>query len=433
MLFPITDLSRLVPASLHINLGITVLVYDELVEECRKRDEVGVEKAQKAEKRKLDVELAEASVEVSVVEEKMKENANNIAVLTNRMHLVEHVLNNETDANVKLAQVSYTKKDRRKQKRSTNVVERCKESCIVTEHDVDVNTIECDECETRFHCICEGFSLVEEMGSELQYYECLACSQIDDIPAVYEKKVSDLIRQEDELMEQLVAKQAACDELKGRFETKMGEKEKLLSTKLEAINVVRQAYHSNAIVGNHCMSILRNHRQLTDVLDDDPDTKAKFDAVFKCFHEIMILVSAKRFLDDSEVARVRVLCNSFAILIHNVFPDRSITRKMHELIFNVPRFIEQWKTLGLFSEQEGESKHNAVNQQLRVLACMREPSERLRLVLEREELRGFAHKNIIAKPARLCRSCSTPNARHFVRSTRDGTKHCRNCEPSFFE
>ena len=98
----------------------------------------------------------------------------------------------------------------------------------------------------------------------------------------------------------------------------MGEKEKLLSTKLEAINVVRQAYCSNAMVGNHCF---RNHRQLTDVLDDDPDTKAKFDAVFKCFHEIMILVSAKRFLDDSEVARVRVLCNSFAILIHNVFPE----------------------------------------------------------------------------------------------------------------
>ena len=431
MLFPLTDLNRLVPAVLHINLGITVLLYDQLVAECRKRDEVGVGEVQRAEKVKLDEELAEASIELSVVEEKMKENANNITLLTNRMRRVESVSNEDMTTNLKLSQIGFTKKNRRKRAQNSAVV-RCKENCIVTVHDVDVTTVECDECESLFHCMCEGFSLVEEMRGELEYYKCLACSRIDDVPAVYETKISKLI-EEDELMEQLVHKQAACDELKGRFETKMGEKEKSLSEKLEAIHVVRQAYHSNAIVGNHCMLILRHHRQLTDVLSDDPDMKAKFDAIFSCFHDIMILASAKRFLDDSEVARVRELCVSFATLFHDVFPDRSITRKIHELIFNVPRFIEQWRTLGLFSEQEGESKHNAVNQQLRVLACMREPSKCLRLVLEREELRGFADKQMMSKPARLCKSCSTPQARHFVRSTREGTKHCPNCEPSFFE
>ena len=53
MLFLITDLSRLVPAVLHINLGITVLIYDELVKECRKRDEAGVGKVQRDEKVKV--------------------------------------------------------------------------------------------------------------------------------------------------------------------------------------------------------------------------------------------------------------------------------------------------------------------------------------------------------------------------------------------
>ena len=432
MLFPLTDLSRLVPAVLHINLGITVLIYDELVGECRKRDEVDVEAVHRAEKVKLDEDLAEASIELSEVESRMKETANNIALLTNRLRRVECVADEDIDGNLKLSkEAGYTKKSRRQRTQKSSVV-RCKDNCIITVHDVDVTTVDCDECESHFHCICEGFSPVEEMRSELEYYKCLTCSKID-VTAVYEANISWLINEEDELMELIVQKQAACDELKGKFETKMGLKEKSLSEKLEAIHVVRQAYHSNAIVGNHCMLILRNHSTLTDVLKDDPETKAGFDALFSCLHEIMILAGAKRFLAESEIVRVRELSVSFAVLYHNVFPDRSITRKVHELIFNVPRFVEQWKTIGLFSEQEGESKHNAVNQQLRVLACMREPSQRLRLVLEREELRGFADKRMMAKPARLCRSCSTPHTRYFVRSTRDGTKHCPNCESSFFQ
>ena len=47
-----------------------------------------------------------------------------------------------------------------------------------------------------------------------------------------------------------------------------------------------------------------------------------------------------------------------------------MTRKIHELIFNIPRFANNWKTIGMLPEQEGESEHAAVNAELRSLACV---------------------------------------------------------------
>ena len=50
--------------------------------------------------------------------------------------------------------------------------------------------------------------------------------------------------------------------------------------------------------------------------------------------------------------------------------------------------------MGLLLEQEGESKHAAVNAELRLLACVRNHAERIQLILEKEELGSSADKNI---------------------------------------
>ena len=143
--------------------------------------------------------------------------------------------------------------------------------------------MKCDECGASFHCICEGLSVTEEMEtSELKYYRCLSCSDVNDVRSLFETKISKLIHEEDQLTVKFVEKNIVCDELKAKVQSTAGEKEKLLSAKLESIHVVRQAYHSNAIVGNHCMSILRNHELLTDVINDDPEKRNQFNAVLKC-------------------------------------------------------------------------------------------------------------------------------------------------------
>ena len=89
--------------------------------------------------------------------------------------------------------------------------------------------------------------------------------------------------------------------------------------------------------------------------------------------------------------------------------------------------------MGMLSEQEGESKHAAVNAELRSLACVRNHAERIRLVIEKEELRLISDKNVLKVKPRLCEICYENERTHiFLRSGRDGKRHCRVCEPNFF-
>ena len=92
------------------------------------------------------------------------------------------------------------------------------------------------------------------------------------------------------------------------------------------------------------------------------------------------------------------------------------------------------KTIGLLSEQEGESKHAAVNAELRSLASMRNHADRLHLILEREELRSYMNKGLLKPKTRLCINCSNDNEskRVFLRSGSDGKRHCPCSEVAFF-
>ena len=63
-------------------------------------------------------------------------------------------------------------------------------------------------------------------------------------------------------------------------------------------------------------------------------------------------------------------------------------------LFDVPRFLSKHKTIGLFSEEEGESLHKSVNQELKLLSCVRDPLQRLALAFKRQELRGTADRTL---------------------------------------
>ena len=88
---------------------------------------------------------------------------------------------------------------------------------------------------------------------------------------------------------------------------------------------------------------------------------------------------------------------------------------MHELIFDVPRFAKNHATLGLLSEEEGESLHNSVNQELRQLHGVRDEKQKLRLLLTRQELWGKADRKLQQAKVRKCVKCSTPKQRVFYR------------------
>ena len=153
----------------------------------------------------------------------------------------------------------------------------------------------------------------------------------------------------------------------------MGVREQCLLNVLDEIKVERQAYHGNVFVGNHCKLVLKNHQLLCSVVSDKPCIHGKLIDLFGIFAEIQPLLFSK-ILTNEQVAQVKELCTRFGEKYPIHFPDESITRKIHELVFDVPRFLEKHRLIGRMTEEEGESLHNSVNQEIRQLASVRDPN-----------------------------------------------------------
>ena len=173
------------------------------------------------------------------------------------------------------------------------------------------------------------------------------------------------------------------DNLKAEYTNIIGSHERSLNLALESIKVVRQAYHGNVMVGNHCVIVLKRFAVLTSIISgSNQNLYNKFNEIFKIFSDVMTIVMSRRFLEDHELSALDELCLNFGQMFSLYFPQRNITRKIHELIFNVPNFVQRHKTIGMLSEQEGESKHASINAEIRPLANVRNASEGIRLVLE---------------------------------------------------
>ena len=106
--------------------------------------------------------------------------------------------------------------------------------------------------------------------------------------------------------------------------------------------MVRQAYHGNVFVGNHCKLVLKNHELLCSVVSDKPCIHGKLIDLFGVFAEIQPLLFSN-ILTNEQVAQVKELCTRFGKKYPIHFPDESITCKIHELVFDVPHF---WKSTG---------------------------------------------------------------------------------------
>ena len=129
---------------------------------------------------------------------------------------------------------------------------------------------------------------------------------------------------------------------------------------LNKIKIACQAYHGNVFIGNHCKIILNNYEKLCDVVSDEPEFHEHISECFRIYSELDKSISAKRFLAETEINTVKSLCTGFGHFT-KYFPNENIPLKIHELVFDVPRFMAKHKTLGYLSEDECESKHHSIN------------------------------------------------------------------------
>ena len=239
---------------------------------------------------------------------------------------------------------------------------------------------------------------------------------------------------EDILRLEIVDLCLVCDELKAKNSCEMGTREKLLNQKLEDIKVVQQAYHGNVFVGNHCKLVLKHYESLCSVIADKPGTYQKVHEIFRIFSELYPFLFLKStLLTEEEVLKVSELCHEFGNVYPILFPENNITRKIHELILNVPKFICRFRTVGMLSEEEGESLHASVNCELRQLFAVRDPTKKLALLLKRQELRCKAPKTFLQRKPRLCFVCKqNGQLRVFLHGGNDGKRHCPKCNPEKF-
>ena len=230
-------------------------------------------------------------------------------------------------------------------------------------------------------------------------YLCLNCRGVTDKSNVFSDTITALIDEEDDLNAEIVKMRVLCEDLNAKYKEIVGVREKSLNDALESIKIVRQACHGNVMVGNHCVIALKSYLVLTSVISDKKESFGIFNEIINIFDKMMSLVMARKFLNNEEIERLGGLCNDFGKKFPIYFPTRKTTRKIHELIFNVPRFVTKYRTIGMLSEQEGESKHASVNAELRSIANVRSHAERIHLVLQREELRSISDKSLL-KPCK---------------------------------
>ena len=64
-------------------------------------------------------------------------------------------------------------------------------------------------------------------------------------------------------------------------------------------------------IGNHCKIILKNHEKLYDVVSDEPEFHEHISECFCIYSELNTLISAKRFLTETDINTAKSLCTGF--------------------------------------------------------------------------------------------------------------------------
>jgi len=415
VVFPISGLNFVVPGPLHIKLGITLKLFEMLLAYCSSLDQ-GVPFTV-PDSTEPQGEWEKASEDLIEKENKVRTLAENFIDLTNLQDRFSAFLSGDTPQLNFIAANSANISKRSKKKPNACMSPACILTCF---DDFDL-WIQCSTCERWVHALCETLnqneSAVFQLNSDL-LFECLACKGIgsQDLVNFVAGKISDLNKAMPELEDQIRSLNLLCERYKQENAQAVGVRQGQLLSKLDELKVVRQAYHGNVFVGNHCKIVLSRYHILCDVISDQPDMHKKFSEVFKVFSEAQSLMSKKRILCDREIRELRDCCTSFGTLFPVYFPEVNLTRKMHELIFHVPRFVEEHKTIGLFSEEDGESLHNVVNQELRSVACLRNSIDKFKNVVEKIEIRSKADSTLVEPKCRKCKICANESRKSFLRA-----------------
>ena len=146
--------------------------------------------------------------------------------------------------------------------------------CTVSGFDNNILWVICDQCQRWIHSLCECFTNSEsDMIESMNLYTCLKCQGkvSSDLLAYIQTRMDNNSYDQNLLESTYLQLSANCERLKSEDLDNHGIRESLLVDYLDEIKVVRQAYHGNQFVGNHCKLVLKHHEKLCSVIDDKPE------------------------------------------------------------------------------------------------------------------------------------------------------------------
>jgi len=418
--FPISTLDNVVPPVLHIMLGIVLKLFNLVLARCREIDSLEGTTTQLEETQGQNDKWKLEREKLQSLEAKCRQLGCDFVDLYNLKHRIEAVWAGNYEDLDFIASASDNHSKRAK------IVEHCSGlKCLISAKDDNILWIQCNSCNEWKHGLCELLTQTEEdvYSQSDEQYICLICQHIslDSLMEHALSKTLDTRRQQELIEVQVLESRTKCYQFQETVTHAMGRLERQLNDSLSAIKVERQAFYGDTFVGNHCKLILVHHKFVCSVLDKDP-LQPKIVQLFGVFAAIQPYLFTKTILSEADIAFVTEKCWEFGTLFPQYFPHENITRKIHELVFDIPEFISKHKTVGRYSEEEGESLHNSVNQELRRLACVRNNKLKLKLVLQSQELRGKADRSLAVPKARLCPTCKEQGKRSFLKR-----KFCEVC------
>lgn len=408
-LLPI-PIENTIPPVLHITLGIVLRLFNKLLAVCRGLDKPATPNSL----HELDREWEKKSFELCETQELLRGLGRNFVDHRNHLERLEALTQDDQGELERVARDSVICDSA-----ISDDFEKCGEiSCVGTRWDWNLVHIFCDSCKVWYHMMCEGIVTADYKTIKgASKYKCLRC-QFPNLRNTgvhafntHVKSKMDAVLAEQEILNSLELELTSeCEQLKCQVETMVGDYEKRLLNTLSEIGVERQAYHGNVFVGNHCKIILRKYDALLRVISGNKDISHKvegFAKVFEVFGLAHEKMSAKRKLLPEEIQQLEDFCYQFGRLYPVYFPESPcLTRKMHALIFDVPRFAKRHGSVGLYSEEEGECLHKIVKKYRRDLCSIRKPGEQLTLIHKQLELAGRGDRTLAEPKRRKCRECN---------------------------
>ena len=111
-------MDQMVPATLYIMLGVVLLLYNLLLAECQRIDQIESEDAMEIENRKNSDDCEVASLELLSLKEELQDTGKKILLLTNNNHRYAAVSNGDFEENDQLAGFG----DKRRKSKNNNGV-----------------------------------------------------------------------------------------------------------------------------------------------------------------------------------------------------------------------------------------------------------------------------------------------------------------------